>query len=82
LEFGIEFSAFENLIEPPDPPPPGFVDDFQSLVFSFMFSNTSEYLGYQLTLNAGLQIERRMFEEETQKESIAFMRLYASTGGT
>ena len=82
IEFGVEFSAFENLTERPAQPPPGFVDDFHSLVFSFMFSNAAAYMGYQLTLNAGIQLQRRMFEEATKKESIAFMRVYAGTGET
>ena len=80
-EFGIEFSAFENLRKRPAQPPPGFVDDFRSMVYSLLFSNTSAYLGYELTLNAGFQLERRTFEEETRTEFTDFIRLFASTGG-
>lgn len=80
LDLGIEFRDFVNLIERPDEPPPGFVDDFRSLVLAFLFSNTSAYQGYQLTLNVGLQSERQKFKEGTKKEATAFMRVFASTG--
>lgn len=56
------------------------MDDFRSLVFSFLFSNTSAYQGYHLTLNSGLQLERQKFKDTTQKGSMAFLRVYASTG--
>lgn len=80
LEFGVEFSAFDNLVKRPAQPPPGFTDDFHSAVFSVLFSNTAAYLGYQLTLNAGFQLERRAFADETQKEFLDFIRIFASTG--
>lgn len=80
VEFGAEFGIFENLIKRPDQPPPGFVDDFRSIIVSVLISNTDAYLGYQLTLNTGLQLERRRFRDETQRASTAFMRIFASTG--
>ena len=81
IEFGFEFSDFENLRKRPEQPPPGFVDDFHSMVYSVLFSNTSDYLGYELTLNAGFQLERRVFAEETKSEFTDFIRIFASTGG-
>jgi hypothetical protein len=33
-----------------------------------------------LTLNVGLQVQRQTFEEETNEESTAFMRIFAGTG--
>ena len=80
LGLGFEFSVFENLKGRPAEPQVGFVDDFTSRVFSLLFSNTSAYLGYQLTLNAGLQLERQKFKEDTRKTSLAFIRVFASTG--
>lgn len=80
FDFGVELSRFDNLKKTPATPQVGFVDDFRSLVFSFLFSNTSAYQGYQLTLNSGLQLERQKFKESTQKGSMAFLRIYASTG--
>ena len=58
----------------------GVVDDFRSLVMSVLFSNTSAYLGYKLTMNTGFQWERQSFEEDTRKETLAFVRVFASTG--
>lgn len=81
LEGGVEFSWFENLEQRPEEPPPGFVDDFRSQVYSILISNTSAYLGYQITSNIGLQLRRAKFkEEDTRDESIGFVRVFASTG--
>ena len=82
VDWGVELSWFNNLRERPDEPPPGFLDDFRSRVWSILFGNVSEYLGYQLTMNLGVQLERTKFEatDEIRKESIAFMRIFASTG--
>ncbi|MBM3276613.1 MAG: hypothetical protein FJY95_00820 [Candidatus Handelsmanbacteria bacterium] len=80
IDLGVELSWFENLKKRPATPQVGFVDDFRSLVFSFLFSNTSAYQGYHLTLNSGLQLERQKFKDTTQKGSMAFLRVYASTG--
>ncbi len=80
FDVGVEFSRFDNLKKSPTTPQIGFVDDFRSLVFSFLFSNTSAYQGYQLTLNSGLQLERKKFKEDTQKGSVVFLRIFASTG--
>ena len=81
LEGGVEFSWFENLEKRPEEPPPGFVDDFHSQVYSILISNTSAYLGYQITANTGLQLRRTKFkEEDTRDESIGFVRIFASTG--
>ena len=80
LNLGLEFSKFENLKKRPVQPPPAYVDDFRSLVYSILFTNTSDYLGYKLTLNVGLQVQRQTFEEATNEESTAFMRIFAGTG--
>jgi hypothetical protein len=80
FEAGVEFSRFDNLKKSPTTPQIGFVDDFRSLVYSILFSNTSAYQGYQLTLNSGLQLERKKFKEDTQKGSMVFLRIFASTG--
>ena len=81
VEGGVEFSWFENLEERPEEPPPSFIDDFSSQVVSILMSNTSVYLGYELTANVGLQLRRTKFkEEDTRDESIGFVRIFASTG--
>ena len=80
LDFGLEFNWFENLKKRPDEPPPDFAEDFNSRVFSVLFSNISAYLGYELTLNAGFLFERQKFTQETQSETLSFLRVVASTG--
>ena len=80
LAFGVEFSNFSNLKKKLAESQIGVVDDFRSLVMSVLFSNTSAYLGYKLTMNTGFQWERQSFEEDTRKETLAFVRVFASTG--
>ena len=81
LDFGVEFSLFENLIERPAEASPSYIDDFRSLVFSALLTNVSSYQGYELTMNAGFLLERQFFAEQTQKQSIVFVRIFAATGG-
>ena len=76
----LEFSRFENLKKRPRVPQLGFVDDFNSRIFAIMFSNTSAYLGYRLTMNAGLQREHRVLRDDTIDSSTAFIRVFAATG--
>jgi hypothetical protein len=80
IALGLELSWFENLREKPTEPQVGFAEDFTSRVISILFSNTDAYLGYQLTLNAGLQLERQKFEVEERSTSLGFVRIFASTG--
>ena len=80
IALGLEFSWFENLRDRPTEPQVGFAEDFTSRVYSILFSNTSAYLGYQLTLNAGIQIERQNFEQEERNTSLGYIRIFASTG--
>lgn len=80
VDFGIELSRLENLKKRPAVPEVGFVDDFTSRVYSVLFSNASAYLGYQLTINAGLELQRHEFKEDTRKASLAFIRVFAATG--
>ena len=80
IDLGYELSFFENLKKTPELAQADFVDDFRSTVFSILLSNSGPYLGYELTLNAGFQRERQKFEEATNKESIAFVRVFAATG--
>ena len=80
IALGLEFSWFENLRDRPAELQVGYVEDFTSRVYSILFSNTSAYLGYQLTLNAGLQLEEQNFEAEKRNTSLGFIRVFASTG--
>ena len=80
LAFGTEFSNFDNLKKKSEQVQVGVIEDFRSLVFSILFSNTSAYLGYKLTMNTGFQWERQSFAEATRKETLTFVRIFASTG--
>ena len=80
IALGLEFSWFENLRDRPAELQVGFAEDFTSRVYSILFSNTAAYLGYQLTLNAGLQLEEQNFEAEKRNTSLGFIRIFASTG--
>ena len=80
IALGLEFSWFENLRDRPAEAQVGFTEDFTSRVYSILFSNTSAYLGYQLTLNAGLQLESQNFEASDRNTSLGFIRIFASTG--
>ena len=80
IALGLEFSWFENLRDRPAELQVGYAEDFTSRVYSILFSNTSAYLGYQLTLNAGLQLEEQNFEAEKRNTSLGFIRVFASTG--
>ena len=77
LEYGVEFNLFRNLKEAPEVLPAGFVDDFTSLVLAAQFTNQSDYLGYALTMNAGVRWERQAFKEATLRGSLLFLRVYA-----
>ena len=80
IALGLEFSWFENLRDRPTELQVGYAEDFTGRVYSILFSNTSAYLGYQLTLNAGLQLEEQNFEAEKRNTSLGFIRVFASTG--
>ena len=81
LDLGAEFSRFNNLKDTPEQPQSGFVEDFSNRIFTVLLSNTSEYLGYQLTMNSGMQVERQKFKDEEQNRFFTFVRIFASTGG-
>ena len=78
IDVGLEFSRFSNLKEGVLP---GEEDDFNNFVFAILFSNTSSYVGYNITLNAGFQRERQKFEGvDALVETTAYMRIFAATG--
>ena len=81
IDIGYEHSEFNNL-KKKEELRTGEEDDFSSDVWAFVFSNTSQYIGYQLTLNAGFQREKRNFDAGDLEitETTAFVRLFAATG--
>jgi hypothetical protein len=79
VHFGLENNRFYNLIDRPLDPPAGYQEDYTSWVWALLLANTSDYLGYRLTMNAGFQLERQELPAETQTESRFFLRLYAAS---
>ena len=80
VDVGGEFTRFENLKKTPEQLPVGYIDDFNGRIFSFLLSNTSDYLGYKLTLNSGAQWERRKFKDDSEdKRFSAYIRVFAGT---
>ncbi len=79
VDVGLEFSNFNNLKKTVQA---GEEEDFDSLVLAAVFSNTSAYVGYNITLNAGFSRERKKIKgiEDPLSETIAFMRIFAATG--
>ncbi len=81
VDLGFEASRFQTLGETADRPGTEAAQDLTSFVVAVLFSNSSAYLGYHVTLNTGFQFERQLFEDVTRRESAVFMRFYASSGG-
>ncbi len=77
LESGLEYEIFSNLRARPDPVPVGYLDDFRQLVLAAQFTNASAYLGYQLTANFGCRWERRNFRDESESNTVIFLRMIA-----
>ena len=79
VDFGVEFSKFDNAKETVQA---GEEGDFDNFVWAVLVSNTSAYIGYNITLNAGFKRERKKFKDadDPLMETIAFMRVFAATG--
>ena len=78
VDFGVERRLFANLVERPDVPPAGYREDYNSWVGAILYANVSDYLGYRVTTNVGVQVGRQELPEETVTESRAFVRMYAA----
>ena len=83
VDLGLEFSNFNNLKDIENLQL-GEDQDFKSTVLAVVVSNTSAYIGYRLTMNAGFQREKRTFDDASglpdDTETTAFVRMYAATG--
>ena len=79
VDFGVEFSKFDNAKKTVQA---GEEGDFDNFVWAVLVSNTSAYIGYNITLNAGFKRERKKFKnaDDPLMETIAFMRVFAATG--
>ena len=79
LESGVECELFSNLIDRPDPVPPGYIDDFDQVVLAAQFSNRSDYLGYRLMANVGVRWESKRFEKDTETNTVIFIKVFAGS---
>ena len=77
LESGIEYEIFRNMIDRPDPIPPGYDDDFEQLVLAVQFANESAYLGYKLVANIGGRWERKNYRGEAETNTVLFIKVFA-----
>ena len=82
VDVGLEYGNFNNL---KDRTQFNFQDedDFRNTVLAVVLSNTSAYVGYRVTMNAGFTREKRSFSEvgrDDDTETTALIRLYAATG--
>ena len=56
-------------------------NDFTGIVGALQFTNTSQYLGYGITTQAGLQIDRRKpTGEDALTITRSFVTIYAGLG--
>ena len=79
VDLGVEFSKFDNAKKTVQA---GEEGDFNNFVWAVLVSNTSAYIGYNITLNAGFKRERKQYKDadDPLMETIAFMRVFAATG--
>ena len=57
------------------------VNDFKGLALAVQFANVSDYLGYSLTTQVGMKVDRRDFkEEEAETTTEGFITMYAGLG--
>jgi len=74
IELGLEYTIFNQLM---DPVPPGLSDDYRGLVFAVQFTNHVDYLGYRLTTQIGIRMDRRMYRARTKTTTTSFVTVYA-----
>ncbi|NKB70273.1 MAG: hypothetical protein GKR89_24650 [Candidatus Latescibacteria bacterium] len=76
-ESGVEWELFNNLRDKPDPAPPAFVEDFNTLTLASQFTNISDYQGYRMTNKLGVRWQRRDLDEGSETNFLAFLTVYA-----
>ncbi|MFH1571627.1 MAG: hypothetical protein ABIL09_26800 [Gemmatimonadota bacterium] len=78
---GAEFEVFNNLKKTPDPVPAGYTDDSNTWILAAQVSNPSEYLGYYITTNVGVQWLRLDPKGAApQSEFFSFITIHAGLG--
>ncbi len=83
LQLGYEQRFYYSLIEDEDDIAAGrFTGDFLGSVLALQLTNRSEYLGYGLTLQGGIRIDRRSLEvvdgsRKTETAGLTFVSIFA-----
>jgi hypothetical protein len=78
LDLGAERNYFYNLIDRKGTLQPNYEHDSSSWVGAILVTMMSDYQGYRLTTNAGVQHEIRDLPDLRETESSIFLRLYAA----
>ena len=72
---GVEYTIFSQF---EDPAPVGLQEDFREMVLALQFSNTGSYLGYNLTTQLGLRVNRlKRKREDAFTGMTQFVTVYA-----
>ena len=74
IEAGLEYTIFNQL---QDPLPSGAQDDYTGMVVSGQLSNKVDYMGYRVTTQIGIRVDRRMFADITKTSTTNFITVYA-----
>ena len=78
VQVGVEYTLFNQFEE--DARALGLQEDFQELVLAVQYSNTGAYLGYALTTQLGMRINR--IDEKGQKPLYGHIAVHYSTRRT
>ena len=74
LQLGVEYTEFWNFEDS--------AQDFMGVVLGVQWSNRSHFMGYELILNMGFEIERKTLETEKETTTLGFISAYAGMTGT
>jgi hypothetical protein len=77
VESGVEWEIIHNLRKKPDPAPPSFVEDFNTLTLATQLTNKSDYQGYILTANVGVRVQRQNFKAGSETNFLSFVTVFA-----
>ena len=86
FQVGVEQRFFVNLRGDEDDIAAGeFTGDFRGSVLALQLTNKSKYLGYDLTTQLGIRLDRRSLEvvdgdRESQTSGLSFLSIFAGSG--
>ena len=82
FEFGLEQRSFFDLEREDELEAGSFTGDFRGSVLALQLTNTSQYLGYELTTQMGVRLDRRSLEvidrsREIETSGLSFLSIIA-----